>query len=474
MRRSVVAILVFGVGQFFLSSQLTAQDAGHQEQQEQAEVVQEGAAPSLQAHSHAPKVNVPKKERGFVAVTILFLVGLLALAYLGNHPKIRRMEQMLGISQVLTAGFPFVVIGAITQLPPLRIMSQPILEELTPLFHIGLGWLGILTGFQFDVRSLDALPKSTTRVLLFVTVLPVVMIALACVGVLLLLGEPWQNATLLRDAAVLGAAGALGAPTVTRMLTQRGLAEEAGRLVEEVHRLDDLVCIVGLAMLGAFFRPQGVSVAWQLPGTAWLFVTLGLGGTIGMLLYVVMRRPSTTHESMALLMGSVAFTAGIASYLALSPIVICFIAGVVLANLPGDYKPYIMRALRKLERPTYLLFLFVVGALWNLQDARGWWILPAFVVARLLGRWAGVSAAAKWADNAHVRDTKLGFIAAPLGALSIAMVVTVEFLYKGSSVQWMVTPLVMGAAVLESLVQFAIRKFSPQTALPKPLESTSL
>src|SRR5690606_38271454 len=140
------------------------------------------------------------------------------------------------------------------------------------------------------------------------------------------------------------------------------LLGDAAREQRSLLRLEDLAGMVGLAFIAAYFRPQGDAVGWQLPGTAWIVLTVGLGEILGVLAYAVLLRATTAAESVLLLLGMVAFGAGFGSSLFLAPMVVCFVAGVFLANIPGDHRPRLREALARLERPIYLLFLVIVGA----------------------------------------------------------------------------------------------------------------
>ncbi len=43
------------------------------------------------------------------------LIALLVLAYLGGHRRVVQFQERLGISGVITAGFPFVLMGALAE-----------------------------------------------------------------------------------------------------------------------------------------------------------------------------------------------------------------------------------------------------------------------------------------------------------------------------------------------------------------------
>jgi hypothetical protein len=160
---------------------------------------------------------------------------------------------------------------------------------------------------------------------------------------------------------------------------------------------------------------------------------------------------------MVLLLGSICLSAGLASYIRLSPIAVCFIAAVLLFNLPGDFKEQVRLVLARLERPIYLVFLTLAGALWQVGDWRGWALLPLFVAARLIGKWLAM---ALWRVRAlgEMSDEEQSRLAiAPMGALAIAVVVNAQDLYLGPAVPWMVTTVVGGAIVTELVVQLIAR-----------------
>src|SRR5690606_10716177 len=144
-----------------------------------------------------------------------------------------------------------------------------------------------------------------------------------------------------------------------------------------------------------YFRPRFLDVTWAIPGIAWLFVTLGMGLTIGTVVYVVLRRPSTSAEFLAVVLGLVAFAAGMATYLSFAALVVCFVAGVVVTTLPGEPRAPLRDTLQQLERPIYLVFLVLAGALWDVADWRGWALMGVFIVARIAGLFVAAAALAR-------------------------------------------------------------------------------
>jgi Kef-type K+ transport system membrane component KefB len=413
-----------------------------------------GVGSGLAAAGTTPVTATSTSANTLFAIKIIGgLVALLVLAYLGGHRRVVRFQERLGLSGVITAGFPFVALGLIASLPSVGILTGDVLARLRPLLHFGLGWLGFIIGAQLDIRVLDRVPKGTAYIILVEALGPFAITAAACGGVMLTFGLSWQNPAVWRDVILLGTAAAMTAPRKFRGFANRTWHE--GRNVDILlAQLDELVGVIGLLFITAYFRDPGSS-AWQLPNTAWIFISLGLGVAIGVLIFAMIRVPTTDAEFLAVVLGGIAFASGLAGYLHLSPIVVCFLAGVLVTNFPNDQRDSVFRILNHLERPVHLLFLIIAGAVWNVADWRGWVLVPLFVVARVVGKWAGIFAA-----RASVgADLPIGYadqrsLMTPLSSLSIALVISMDGMSKDEGLPWIVTAVIGGAIISELLTQF--------------------
>jgi hypothetical protein len=143
--------------------------------------------------------------------------------------------------------------------------------------------------------------------------------------------------------------------------------------------------------------------------------------------------------------------------------VVCFLAGVLFRNLPaGTDKREMEEAFARLERPIYHLFLIFVGALWRPEELAGWLVLPLFLVARTVGRYAGARVARslpienrpECLDEAPDGDLALP----PMGQLAIAFVITAQTLYESAAVRALVTAVIGGSIAMELVVQLGARR----------------
>jgi Kef-type K+ transport system membrane component KefB len=414
----------------------------------------EGRAPD-----QVQKPIAPAERPYFVIRTILGLLALMVLAYLGGHARVLAWEKRLGISQVITAGFPFVLLGVLSRNGNVGILTDPILAELSPLLRLGLGWVGFVAGIRFDTRMFQGLPARTLRVVTLSTIFPFAFVVGASALLLFAISEgpiELRDPVLLRDALILGTAGAMTAVTSTRLgRAERGRSEH-GRVLSRVIRLEELAGVLGLLFVAAFFRPTNQS--WQMPGTAWVLLTIGLGATAGLLIHAILQRRSTGADFLVLTLGSISFVAGAAGYLLLSSVVVAFIAGVLLANFPGGYHERLREMLFRLERPIYLLSLFIIGALWRVDDWRGWVLMPVFMALRLLGKWLGTTLALADADLGLDGEERRAIAMPPLGPLAIAIVTNALLLYPGGSISLIVSAVIGGGVLTEIFLQLNNRR----------------
>ncbi len=417
-----------------------------------AEVAAAQRAPDAPIVAPTPEGPPASAESTLFTLKLIFgLAILLALAYLGGHPRAQRLEERLGIRGVILAGFPFVALGVVASLPSVGILVDDVIPKLRPVLQFGLGWIGFIIGAQLDIRVLDRVPRGSAYLILIEALAPFAVTAVACGAVMIgVFGLSLSDIAAWRDIVLLGAAAAMTAPRRFHGFANRSWYEGRGADVL-LGQLDEIVGVVGLLFIMAYFRDDTTS-AWHLPRTAWLFVTVGLGVLIGVLIFAAIRLPRSNAEFLAMVLGAVAFASGLASVLRVSPIVICFIAGTLITNFPNEQRDSVFRILNRLERPIHLLFLMIAGALWSVFDWRGWALVPLFIACRIVGKWLGIFVTRASAGSLlPVEFTHDRRLVLPMSTLSIALVVSVER-FRDLGLSWVVTAVIGGAVVTEVIV----------------------
>jgi len=396
-------------------------------------------------------------SRGGVIRGLLGCVALFLLAYLGGRPRIWELERRLGISSVITAGLPLFLLGAVAHHPAVGVFSDAVLENIRPVLPFCLGWVAFSAGLRLDSRELDRAYPGSLAAATYGALVPFFSVA-ACCGLILWLHEPPLGLTaVVRDAMMLGTAGAVTALSAT-VFFDRWVGDPDRR--ERMQRIVVLEVLMGLGLLTAvvvMFRPAASETGWRLPETGWLFIVLGMGAFMGGLAALLLRLVKPGAETTLALLGTVLFASGMASYLRLSPMVVGAMAGALLINLSGSRREEVRTALLSMERPIYLVFLIIAGAYWRPGEWEGWALAAVFIPARLAAKWLAVRLLRRHRADFTAAE-ELGLYAAPMGAFSIALVVGAQDLALGPSVSWMVTAVVGSAIVIEAIVQILLRR----------------
>lgn len=404
------------------------------------------------------------------------VVGLaiaLGLAVLAAHPKVRAFEQRFGVTVLVAAGLPFLGMGAIFSLDSIGILSPDILRDLQPAFEFGLGWVGFTIGTQFDMRKLERLPASLGTVIAVETLVPMFTTAGLCSMAFIGLGVPWKNVDFLRDALVLAACAAPSAPIALDIWATR-VGRKSALLLNDITLIDEVTTLVLLGIVAIFFRPDASATRWVLPPAAWLLVTLGTGGVLGIVAYILLQGARSKTEELALLLGAIALSSGMAGYLALNVPVVCAIAGALLANLPTRDIAGIRKILLEVERPLYLVFLLIVGASWRPGEWQGWILAPAFVLARAAGKRLGAIWARRLGPPALPRARAMALALTPQSPIAIMAMVSAATLYQGhhpDRVRWSINAVIIGGVLTEVVVRLLERWYAGEplmTPIPEP------
>ncbi|HYK03913.1 MAG TPA: hypothetical protein VE974_19320 [Thermoanaerobaculia bacterium] len=390
-----------------------------------------------------------------LARVVIALAVAMALAVLGAHPRVLRWERRFGLTVLATSGFPFLLLGILFR--ELGVLTTGVLNDLRPLFEFGLGWVGLTIGTHLDLRRFDRLPSTAAPVIALASLLPMLLAAVACSFTLAALGVlPGKG--LLRDGLILMACAAVSAPANLELLLRRW--KTSAQLVLEVTRIDQLAALAVLAFVAIMFRPDRTVTLWHLPRSGWFLMTLGLGAMLGIVVYLLVRNVEDEKEQLALLMGAVALASGMAGYLALAVAVVCALAGAVLINFPMRNSERIVRTLREVERPLYLLFLFILGAAWRPDEWQGWVLGLVFAIARAYGKIVAMRVAT-WIDRDLPDWKPLAVALLPESTIAIVVLFSATAINGASAnapVRWAVNAVIVGSVLTEIAVQWFQRR----------------
>jgi hypothetical protein len=336
------------------------------------------------------------------------LVLLLALTF---WRPLRRVRSLLGVSHLLSTGHAFLVLGFLAGLAggewPVRVV-----EEISPVVAFVAGWIGFATGMRFDLRVLRAVPARAYVVALVPALTAALVVGGGCLAVMRVAEVPWTQA--LAAAFVVGGAASSSGPTLAAILRSRRAGRAAHvrgvlRMIEFSAGVDDIVVVVLAVLAFALFRADAASIA-----PIWFVVLSVLGGAmLGAITWLFLGGRAGDDERMLLSLAMLAFTAGFAGWLDLSPAGVAALAAVVLVNLPGERMAQLVETVHRVERPAVVILMTVIG--YHAGGTQSWLVGPLVLtltlvrwgVKHMTGRWLagpirrapGLVASRRWGDG---------------------------------------------------------------------------
>lgn len=361
----------------------------------------------------------------FLSTLILILVALI-----GARFSFSTLRVPPGPRLVLRTGTHFLLLGFLLGPHALGLLTQDSLRQLFPLLGIGLGWIGFLFGLQLDRRNLRQFPIALHLLAIGQAVLA--FFVFVGVGGLALLGAGFTDRTPILLLLGAGATACISTPAgIALISTNYRVRGKVRDLLFLVASLDALVGIAALQTVYALFPPGDLGVGLPvLLRLTWIAAALGLGVICG-ILFLWLTRPRPGSEEMVLfLLGIAAFSSGAALQLQLSPLFVSVVMGVVVANFSADPQR-VFRVLHDWEKPIYVVFLLLAGALLDFSTP---WIVAlalAYAVLRGGGKVLGNLAMIRILplDVTPPRLFGLGLI--PQGGISLAMAISGVLTYGG-------------------------------------------
>jgi Kef-type K+ transport system membrane component KefB len=198
--------------------------------------------------------------------------------------------------------------------------------------------------------------------------------------------------------------------------------------------LDAVVGIVALQLTYSLYRPSlagspagGGSLLYAVAATA-------LGLVLGIVFTWLMRRRPQSEELVLYVLGACAFTAGAALQWGLSPLFLAAVMGFTVANLGRD-RARIFILLQRWEKPVYLIFLLLAGALLRIPTVWIFVLAAAYALLRAMAKILGAAVVVAAVPLGFDVPRRLGIGLIPQGGISIAMAVSGVLLYSDLEVR---------------------------------------
>ncbi len=342
--------------------------------------------------------------------TILALVLVVVLGYTGAHLLFYQAKFPLGTRYVLFAGSEYLFLGLVLGTSWLAILTPQITQLLSPLVNLSLGWIGFLFGLQFEWKQLRSAPLGFMGVTLLQAIITFFTVWSGLRATVSFFNLQVTETAILLLASI----ACISSPTCLAFLRiQFQFPRHRQRLSQYISSLDS---IVGLTVFGLIYSGTRYS------GSSTILLYLCSISCLIIIFHLLTRFYVARRELLILTVGLVIFSSGIAGAFGLSALLLNFLLGVGLINLPSSNHRTLSEILHKQEKPIYILFMVLAGAMW-VPSANQFLIISVYLCLRLLGKLLGAQLAGSVFKLKFKLPVFWGLSIFPQGGMGIAMAV---------------------------------------------------
>ncbi|MCP3103948.1 sodium:proton exchanger [Myxococcus sp. K15C18031901] len=393
---------------------------------------------------------------------LLVFLAIAALSLLASSPALDP-ARFPALARLAASGFLFLLFGVVLGPSMVGVLSVADLGSVRPLMALGLGTAGVILGLNLDPRLLRLLPRPVYAAALAHSGTAFFFVAVPLLAPLILTTRPSLH-TAVGAAAMLGAAASLSSGHFAVLAHRGGRMDRVRGLgVALLTMLDDAVGLSVLAL--ALVLGSAPSMGEGL-GLVCLAVLLGI--LCGALLAFLTHALNDPAELTTVTLGMVALVGGAAAYLRVSALLAGVACGATLALVGGRTVERVARALGRVERPVFLVLVFLVGCGVYTRDWAAWALVPGFVGLRFLGKVVGGGFAQRLVGGALELPPRLGYALIAQGGLALCLVAEYGQLVPGGLARRVLDVVVVGAVVNELLAGQAFRQVVRAATPPAP------
>jgi hypothetical protein len=332
--------------------------------------------------------------------TIAFL-ALVAFAVAGA--ELRGALGRRGLRAPAMEGLSFLVVGFLLGGRVLGLFPEDLLGSLRVVVLFGLAWIGLVFGFQVELRVIRRLaPWHRVAGLL----VPLVIGASASLAAVVFGFEP-ALALAFGGLAMAGSPSSLESLARGRPVRDRN----ALRLLKLVMAFSGLPAVGALLLATALASPLASGGVPAVSAPNLVLLTIGVGVLVGYTLVVLVRGVTRHIRLLTLIIGGVCMVAGGTAVLGVDPLPAAVFTGAVLVNR-SVFPHRLLRVAHSIERPVLVAVLVLVGASWSAAA----FSVPAFVLMTVVR-----AAAAGAAGAALHREAKRRGLDLEVGALGLGL-----------------------------------------------------
>jgi len=340
--------------------------------------------------------------------------------------------RLLGLLRIPSVA-GYVVVGVALGESFSGIISHASLNGLHIVSELALGAIAFTIGIELEWRTLRRIGRAVFPIVLLEALGAMVLVS---TGVWLL----FDDAPL---ALVLGAIAAATAPAATVMVIRE--ARAAGPLTSTllaVVGIDDAIALIMYAAAAA--AAKAILIGTATPSLTHVLASAGyeiggslaLGGTVGLILGVLLRRGRSRERVLSLAVGALILIEGICTQFHLSSLLAAMTFGTMMTNIAPFASKILGELIPSLATPILIGFFVLAGAHLraDLLPALGW-LGALYLIARFAGKLSGAWLGAWIGRSAPEVRSNVGYgLLSQVGiAIGLSLVVAAEFTPMGQA-----------------------------------------
>ncbi len=324
----------------------------------------------------------------------LFLLILLA-GYLGTGLVLRKISsrnffpsgmEYLTLGLLLNPGLYYFLSSNLT-FDIFSPINNEILSKMAPVISGVTGLIGLYWGMKFSLVELLKTNREQIRVAIYDTVLSTVIIGSAAFAFFYYFIDTTNNLLeILLASYALAVIGSMSSPYVLQKFREK--YDITRKLSDSLNSATRFSLFFSLIMFGAIFSFYNFNTrpTMQLTPIEFFTISIGIAISIGILFFIFLGRESDTRKIFVGILGITMLGSGIAYYLGLSPLFLCFILGILLGNL-SRIKEKVIDTIERLIAPLSIVLTIYAGIIWVIPDSTvAWVVILSFPVIKVIAK----------------------------------------------------------------------------------------
>ncbi|MFC1477283.1 cation:proton antiporter [candidate division KSB1 bacterium] len=384
--------------------------------------------------------------------TILGIIIIIILSFFGAHKSFTRLPFLGDVTLFFLTGTEFFIVGILLGPLVADMISQKVITGMFSFIGLGLGWLGMLYGLQFEFRKLIRIPRGYI-IGAFIQAL-VTFVFIAVVSALILRFFNVDKTNALAASLMLGAAGSCSSQTALALIAQDKSYKRNPllRMLRFMASIGDLPGLIVFGFVLCLLQSSPIIPGVSYVFLQWAAVTIVLGVIFGWLMIFILSLSLRKEERFLFAIGIVLFSGGIAAYLKLSPLFINFIAGMITANFCRNHY-HLDDIMATVEKPIYLILLVLAGSMWSIGTLYAFLFAILFLFFRIAGKVTGAFIIGRSILKDQEIPAFTGLSLVNQGGMAFAMVIHFQVLYDEVLLSTMITVIVAALLVSELIGQ---------------------